>query len=72
MSDFVICLNLRFHYLPLPQALEAVSARGGIDSFDVVLMDLHMPLMGGMEAVAELQQRYPNRWVAHTHAWQEC
>lgn len=35
---------------------------GGLDSFDVVLMDLHMPVMGGMEAVAQLQQRYPNRW----------
>ncbi|KAG2446816.1 hypothetical protein HYH02_008376 [Chlamydomonas schloesseri] len=44
------------------QALDAVAARpGGIDSFDVVLMDLHMPVMGGLEAVAELQQRYPNR-----------
>ncbi|KXZ53572.1 hypothetical protein GPECTOR_6g489 [Gonium pectorale] len=43
------------------QALEVVSARSGIESFDLVLMDLHMPLMGGMEAMAELAARYPNR-----------
>ncbi len=27
------------------QALDAVAARGGLDAFDLVLMDLHMPIM---------------------------
>jgi hypothetical protein len=31
------------------EALAAVEARGGGDAFDVLLIDLHMPLMGGME-----------------------
>ena len=47
--------------LLLLQALEAIHAHGGPDAFDIILMDLHMPVMGGLEAVAELGQRYPNR-----------
>jgi CheY-like chemotaxis protein len=31
------------------EALAAVEARGGGDAFDVLLIDLHMPLMGGLE-----------------------
>jgi CheY-like chemotaxis protein len=31
------------------EALSAVEASGGGDAFDVLLIDLHMPLMGGME-----------------------
>jgi len=40
-------------------ALEAVEAAGGPDAFDVVLMDLHMPRLGGLEAVKRLRERWP-------------
>jgi len=40
-------------------AVEAVEAAGGLNAFDVVLMDLHMPRMGGLEAVAALRAAYP-------------
>ncbi|GAX73158.1 hypothetical protein CEUSTIGMA_g611.t1 [Chlamydomonas eustigma] len=43
------------------QALDVIAERGGIDAFDLILMDLHMPVMGGMEAVRELGRRYPGR-----------
>ncbi|WIA23821.1 hypothetical protein OEZ85_013489 [Tetradesmus obliquus] len=42
------------------EALAAVEARGGGDAFDVLLIDLHMPLMGGMECVSCFKQRYPH------------
>jgi PAS domain S-box-containing protein len=38
------------------QAIEAIDGAGG--AFDAVLMDVHMPEMGGHEATAELRQRY--------------
>jgi len=38
------------------EAIDAVE-RGGA-AFDVVLMDVQMPVMGGHEATAELRQRY--------------
>ena len=41
-------------------ALEAVAAAGGLSAFDVVLMDLHMPRLGGLEAVAALRAAYPD------------
>jgi CheY-like chemotaxis protein len=37
------------------EALAAVEARGGADAFDVLLIDLHMPLMGGMEVSSNHQ-----------------
>ncbi len=42
------------------QAIEAVDrAAGAGDPYDVVLMDLQMPRMGGTEATRTLRQRYP-------------
>ena len=40
-------------------ALDAVEAAGGLGAFDVVLMDLHMPRLGGLAAVAALRAAYP-------------
>jgi PAS domain S-box-containing protein len=39
------------------QAVEAVDASLG--RFDAVLMDLHMPVMGGIAATIEIRKRYP-------------
>lgn len=44
-------------------ALEAIESAGGPDAFDVILMDLHMPRMGGLAAVAELRERWPDAKV---------
>ncbi|KAK9840570.1 hypothetical protein WJX81_001725 [Elliptochloris bilobata] len=41
------------------EALDHISARGGPDAFDFILMDLHMPRKGGMEVVMELRARWP-------------
>ena len=35
----------------------------GLDSFDIVLMDLHMPRMGGLECVKQLRSLYPQSKV---------
>ena len=32
-------------------ALDVIAARGGIDSFDLILMDLHMPIMVGCSSI---------------------
>lgn len=39
-------------------ALREVESRGGLDAFDVIFMDLHMPRKGGMEVVKELKEKY--------------
>ena len=41
------------------EALQAVEVAGGLGSFDLILMDLHMPMMGGIECVKELRRRWP-------------
>jgi PAS domain S-box-containing protein len=40
------------------QAIEAVDAALG--RFDAVLMDLHMPVLGGIDATIEIRKRYPS------------
>lgn len=42
------------------EALQAVEAAGGLGSFHLILMDLHMPMMGGIECVRELRRRWPD------------
>jgi CheY-like chemotaxis protein len=42
------------------EVLEKLAALpSGLDSFDIVLMDLHMPRMGGMECVRQMRLLYP-------------
>ena len=36
---------------------------GGLDAFDIVLMDLHMPIMGGIDCTRALRAQYPNSKV---------
>jgi CheY-like chemotaxis protein len=45
-------------------ALEKVQADpAGLDAFDIVLMDLHMPNMGGIECTKRLRELYPESKV---------
>jgi len=32
----------------------------GVDAFDIILMDLHMPRCGGLECCRKIRERYPN------------
>ena len=41
------------------QALDALNEVGGPDVFDVILVDLHMPCMGGLEVVREIRKKWP-------------
>jgi CheY-like chemotaxis protein len=42
-------------------AVEAVAAAGGPAAFDAILMDLHMPRKGGIEAVQDILRAWPNQ-----------
>ena len=42
---------------------KVASMPSGLDAFDIVLMDLHMPRMGGMECVRQLRSLYPESKV---------
>lgn len=42
-------------------AVEAVAAAGGPAAFDAILMDLHMPKKGGIEAVQDILRAWPNQ-----------
>ena len=43
------------------EAVEAVKAANGPGSFHAILMDLHMPRMGGIDAVKEIKRLFPNQ-----------
>ena len=46
------------------EVLEKISeVPNGLDAFDVVLMDLHMPRLGGMECVRKLRAQFPESRV---------
>jgi CheY-like chemotaxis protein len=32
----------------------------GVDAFDIILMDLHMPRCGGLECVRKIREQYPD------------
>ena len=42
-------------------AVEAVAAAGGPAAFDAILMDLHMPKKGGIEAVQDILRAWPSQ-----------
>jgi CheY-like chemotaxis protein len=43
------------------EAVEAVAAAGGPAAFKAMLIDLHMPRKGGMEAVRDILRRWPGQ-----------
>lgn len=43
------------------EAVEAVAAAGGPAAFSAILMDLHMPKKGGIEAVQDIRRAWPNQ-----------
>jgi CheY-like chemotaxis protein len=50
-SNVVTCQDGQF-------ALEELCKRGGPKSFDLILTDLHMPRMGGMDLLSAMQKRW--------------
>jgi len=46
------------------RALDLIASRGGIDQFDLILMDLHMPVM-----VRRSLHRRPHWWQPYMHVW---
>lgn len=47
-------------------AVEALTASGGAHQFDVVLMDLHMPVMDGLDAIAHVRKYEESKGLAPT------
>jgi PAS domain S-box-containing protein len=45
-------------------AVEALTAGGGAHQFDVVLMDLHMPVMDGLDAIAHIRKYEESKGIA--------
>jgi len=41
------------------EAVDAVTAAGGLNAFYALLVDLHMPVMTGLEAVQEIRKKWP-------------
>ena len=43
-----------------PEALDQLASGGGVAAFDVVILDVKMPGMGGMETLACIKKAHPN------------
>lgn len=45
-------------------AVEAISAAGGVHRYDLILMDLHMPVMDGLDAIALIRKHEEAKGIA--------